>query len=114
MAATTACFSTFSSGYSPVAFSLTIGVDILSIEEIDISGTGDNNLVLDSFDVTGLSDTDTLTVNGDSLGGGDSIDAGSGWTDAGTVSIAGEAYSVYTQGLATLRVNDAIDQTNIT
>ena len=62
------------------------GEEISGFEQIDISGTGDNLLTLSAGDVEGLSDTDTLTVNGDSLGGGDSIDAGSGWTDTGTVT----------------------------
>ena len=49
-------------------------------------------------DVLDMSDTDILTVDGDT---GDSIDAGTGWTDGG---IAG-AYHVYTQGLATLNLD---------
>ena len=49
-------------------------------------------------DVLDISDTDILTVDGDA---GDSIAAGTGWTDGG---IAG-GYHTYTQGLATLLVD---------
>ena len=45
-----------------------------------------------------MSDTNTLTVDGDAS---DSIDAGTGWTDGGIVG----AYHVYTQGAATLNVD---------
>ncbi len=45
-----------------------------------------------------LSDTDILTVLGDA---GDSIDAGTGWTDGGIVG----GFHVYTQGLATLNLD---------
>jgi len=95
--------------------SVIIGEDIIGFEEIDITGTGDNTLKLTADDVIDLSDTDTLTVDGDA---GDSIDAGAGWTDTGNNTvIGGEAYSVYTQGTtqgtATLVVNDAIDQSGV-
>ena len=77
-------------------------------------GTGDNTLKLTADTLVGLSDTDTLTINGDA---GDSINAGAGWTDTGTTVIGGEAYSIYTQvttqGPATLVVNDAIDQSGV-
>ncbi len=46
----------------------------------------------------GISDTDILTVLGDA---GDSIDAGTGWTDGGIVG----GFHVYTQGLATLNLD---------
>ena len=69
------------------------------IEVIDFaSDTGANILTLTAADVIGMSDTDILTVDGDS---GDSVQAGTGWTDGG---IAGD-YHTYTQGLATLLVD---------
>ncbi len=55
-------------------------------------------MTLTAQDVLDMSDTNTLTVDGDA---GDSIAAGSGWTDGGVV----EAYHVYTQGEATLNVH---------
>jgi Ca2+-binding RTX toxin-like protein len=72
---------------------------IVGIEEIDLEAdTGANTLTLIVQDVLDISDTDVLTVLGDS---GDSVDAGTGWTDGG---IAG-GFHVYTQGLATLNLD---------
>ena len=93
--------------------SLVIGEDLIGLEEISLSSGGSNTLTLGASDVIDLSDTDTLTVHGDSLGGPDSIDAGGGWTEVAPTTIGGEAYSVYTQGAATLQVNDAIDQSGV-
>jgi Ca2+-binding RTX toxin-like protein len=60
------------------------------IEKIDLTGTGDNSLVLNVNDVLNLSDTsDRLTVEGNA---GDSVSAGSGWTQ-GT---ADGGYDTYT------------------
>ena len=72
---------------------------IVGIEEIDLEAdTGANALTLAAQDVLDISDTDVLTVLGDS---GDSVDAGTGWTDGG---ISG-GFHVYTQGLATLNID---------
>ncbi len=72
---------------------------IQGIEQIDLEAdAGANNLTLTMSDVLNMSDTDILTVDGDT---GDSINAGTGWTDGG---VAG-GYHVYTQGLATLNVD---------
>ena len=72
---------------------------ITGIENVDLAtDAGANVLTLVAQDVLDMSDTDTLTVDGDA---GDSIDAGSGWTDGGVVG----AYHVYTQGAATLNVD---------
>ena len=64
---------------------------------------GANTLTLNIQDVLDISDTDTLTVLGDTM---DSLDAGTGWTDAG-LDVNGN--QVYTQnagaGLATLVVD---------
>jgi Ca2+-binding RTX toxin-like protein len=79
------------------------GGTIAGLEVIDLeTDTGANAITLTVSDVLGMSDTDVLTIDGDS---GDSIDAGTGWTDAG---VSGD-YHVYTQGLATLNVD--IDMT---
>ena len=66
------------------------------IDEIDLqSDAGANVVTLTANDVMTASDDATLTIVGD---GGDSVAAGSGWTDGGIVS----GFHVYTQGGATL------------
>ena len=62
------------------------------------SDAGANILTLSAADVIDMSGTNILTVDGDS---GDSVQAGTGWTDGG---IAG-GYHTYTQGLASLVVD---------
>ncbi len=75
------------------------GGTLASIENIDLSGDGtSNSAVLGVQDVLDMSSSDTVTIDGDV---GDSVDAGTGWTDAG---IAG-GFHVYTQGLATLNLD---------
>ncbi len=75
------------------------GGTLTSIENIELSGDGaGTSVVLDAQDVLDMSDTDTLTIAGDL---GDSVDAGSGWTDGGIVG----GIHVYTQGLATLNLD---------
>jgi len=59
------------------------------------SATHSHNVTLTANDVMTASDDATLTIVGD---GGDSVAAGSGWTDGGIVS----GFHVYTQGGATL------------
>ena len=72
---------------------------IAGIEQIDLEADiGANSLTLTMSDVLDMSDTDILTVDGDT---GDSIDAGTGWTDGGTAG----GYHTYTQGLATLNLD---------
>ena len=72
---------------------------ITSIEQVEMSGDGaGTRLTLDAQDVLDMSSTDILTISGDA---GDSLEAGSGWTDGGVVG----AFHVYTQGLATLAVD---------
>jgi hypothetical protein len=53
--------------------------------------TGTNQLTLRVQDVLDLSDTDVLTVLGDA---GDSVNAGTGWTQAGS---DGQGHDIYTQ-----------------
>ena len=55
-------------------------------------------VTLAAQDVLDMSDTDTVTITGDA---GDSLQAGTGWTDGG---ISG-GFHTYTQGLATLLVD---------
>ena len=70
------------------------GIEIFNLE----ADAGANSLTLTMSDVVNVSDTDVLTVDGDA---GDSIDAGTGWTDGGVDG----GYHIYTQGLATLNVD---------
>ena len=75
---------------------------IAGIEIIDLQAdTGANTVTLAAQGVLDMSDTDTVTITGDA---GDSVQAGSGWTDGG---IAG-GFHTYTQGLATLLVDTDI------
>jgi hypothetical protein len=69
------------------------------MERIDITGSGDNSLIMNKHDVLNMSDTtDTLYVLGNA---GDSVDAGSGWTLTG----ADGDYSIYGNNEATLYVD---------
>ena len=57
------------------------GGSITGLEKIDMeAGSGPNRLTLTAQDVLDLSDSDTLTVLGDTA---DNADVGAGWTDAG-------------------------------
>ena len=72
---------------------------ITGIEVIDLgSDAGANTVTLAAQDVLDMSDTNTVTLTGDA---GDSVQAGTGWTDGG---ISG-GFHTYTQGLATLLVD---------
>ena len=77
---------------------------ITGIEMIDLEAdTGTNSVTLTAQDVLDISDTDALTILGDTA---DSIDAGTGWTDGG---FDGSGNHIYTQmvgpSLATLLVD---------
>ena len=77
------------------------------IENIDLAtDIGANTLSLSAQDVLDLSDTDSISVTGDA---GDSVNAGTGWTDGG-FDLSGN--HVYTQivgsQLATLVVDPDI------
>ncbi len=71
------------------------GGSIDGIEQIDLEAdTGANTVTLSAQDVLDMSDTDTLTILGD---GGDSVEAGSGWTDGG---FDGNGNHIYTQDVS--------------
>jgi hypothetical protein len=78
------------------------------IEIVDLTGTGDNSLTLETLDLLNLSDsTNTLRVDGDS---GDSvISTGQGWVAGGTVDVGGTLYQSYTDGAATLLLHADVD-----
>jgi hypothetical protein len=78
---------------------------LTGFEQIDITGSGDNTLVLGTLqEVFNLSDTsNTLLVRRDR---GDVVDRGDGWTEIAPVTIDGDSYRVYEQGAATLLVQN--------
>ena len=65
---------------------------ITGIEKIDITGSGDNTVVMNPDDVQALStDSDTIIVQGDT---GDSVRlAGEGWEARGSELVAGITYN---------------------
>jgi hypothetical protein len=79
------------------------------IENIDLTGTGNNQLRISVRDILDLSDTSNrLVVKGDA---GDSVHVRDGvWTDQGSQVIAGQSYDVYTAAgvQATLLVDQAL------
>ncbi len=77
---------------------------LTSIENIELAGDGaGTSVTLDAQDVLDISSTDILTVSGDL---GDSIHAGSGWTDAGPNGSGSQVYTQMVAGnLATLVVD---------
>jgi Ca2+-binding RTX toxin-like protein len=79
------------------------GGTIAGIENIDLlTDVGANALNLTVNDVLAITDSNVLTVDGDAA---DSVDAGTGWSDAGIVA----GYQVYKQGDATLNVDTDIN-----
>lgn len=81
--------------------------NVKGIEEMDLTGTGNNTLTTDAARVL-LSDSGTLIVRGDV---GDSVNKGTGWSFAGTETISSALFKVYTQGLATLKLPFIADTT---
>ena len=73
------------------------------IETIDLTGSGDNTLMLTLLDLLSLSDTtDTFTVDGN---GGDRVSGlMDGWTDTGIVG----DYRIFTNSGTTLRVDRTV------
>ncbi len=75
---------------------------LLGIESIDITGSGNNTLLLSYREVLNISDeTNTLIVKRNI---GDIVDFGSGWTQLANQTIGGNVFNVFTQGLAKLFV----------
>lgn len=73
-----------------------------SLETIDLSGAGNHTLVLAVRDFRGLSEGYTIAIEGDA---GDTVTVD--LTDAFTASTEG-GYRVFTDGITTLRVSEAI------
>ncbi len=81
-----------------------------SIEQISLTGSGNNSLILNLKEVLNLSDdSNTLVVRCDA---GDIVTIGSGWTQQATETIGPDKFRVYTQGQATLKLQDAVPPTS--
>ena len=79
---------------------------LLDVEQIDITGSGNNMLTLNQREVLNLSSSsNTLTVIGNT---NDQLVAGSGWTRGADQS----GFKIFTQGAATLKVSDAVTVLN--
>ncbi|WP_234461617.1 beta strand repeat-containing protein [Stutzerimonas stutzeri] len=75
---------------------------LAGFEIIDITGGGNNSVVIDSAALLALSDSsDTLTIEGNT---GDAVYIVGSWVDGGTV----DNYQVYTKDGATLRVDTSV------
>jgi len=77
---------------------------ILGIEQIDITGSGANILRLDVQEVLNISDeSNTLIVRRDA---DDIVTDGGGWTREADETIGGDTFAVFTQGAATLKLQN--------
>ncbi len=89
---------------SGIVLDLTLIADnrIVDFEVIDITGIGENTLIVDPGEVLNLSThSNTLIVHRDE---DDVVDLGSGWTQGVDQPIGDEIFNVYTQGRATVLV----------
>ena len=81
---------------------------MLGIEQIDITGSGNNTLTLNQREVLNLSgESNTLIVRRNV---GDVVNIGSGWTQVADETIGPDTFNVYLQGAASLKV--AVDTPN--
>ena len=82
---------------------------MLGIEQIDLRSGGADTLTLTARDVLNLSDSsNTLLVQ---RGSYDTVNKGSGWTTQANEVMGGLTYNVFTQGNATLKVQEpTVDQ----
>ena len=75
---------------------------LLGIEQIDLTGSGNNTLTLDLAEVLNLSDeSNTLLVRRNT---GDTVDRGGGWTQEANEVSGLDTFEVFTQGQARLKV----------
>ncbi|MCA9141742.1 MAG: FG-GAP repeat protein [Planctomycetaceae bacterium] len=78
---------------------------ITGIEQIDITGTGNNTLVIGGVrEVLNLSDTSNRLIVRRDLG--DLVTIGTGWTEIAPVNFEGKPFRVYTQGAASLAIEN--------
>jgi len=77
---------------------------VIDIETIDLTGSGDNTLTVNSAEVLGISThSDTLIVRGNA---GDTVNIGSGWTQQADEVIGTDTFNVFTQGTATVKAQE--------
>ena len=82
---------------------------ISGVEEIDLTGSGDNTLTLTHREVLKLSpDSNTLVVRSNA---GDIVNIGSGWTSQAAEVIGPDRFRVYSEGQAILKLQDSIPPT---
>ncbi len=75
---------------------------LTGIEQLDITGNGNNTLILNQAEVLALSaESKTLVVRRNS---GDTVKIGTGWSASTFETIGGIVFEVFTQGGATLKV----------
>ena len=80
---------------------------VQGIEAIDLAGSGPNTLTLNLREVLNISDeSNTLLVTGDD---DDRVILDSGWTAAGSETIGGTTFDVFTRGAATLKIAQAVE-----
>ncbi|MEG3640982.1 cadherin-like domain-containing protein [Magnetococcus sp. PR-3] len=79
--------------------------DLVGVTTIDLTGTGDNTLILDAQDVIDLSPTDQVMVTG-ALG--DLVNAMGSWSNEGQEVVDSLTYTRYSSGAATLLVQDGV------
>jgi len=73
---------------------------ITGIEQIDLTGVGNNSLLLSVRDVLALSDTsNTLQITRND---GDTVDIGTGWTLTNVQVLNGRTFNTFRQGVATV------------
>ena len=111
--ADTLTFASSGQSLDLTAVTASSSLKIQNIENIDLTGTGNNSLVLNVGDVLDLSgSTNTLQVLGNA---GDSVTATGGWTPGANQVIGGQTYASYTNGsgptLATLLIDTDITRT---
>ncbi|HQZ66160.1 MAG TPA: Calx-beta domain-containing protein, partial [Planctomycetaceae bacterium] len=75
---------------------------LLGIEQIDLTGSGDNTLTLNQREVLNLSDeSNTLIVRRNI---GDTVNVGTDWTQGANEVIGPYTFEVFTQGTANLKI----------
>ncbi|HAC91585.1 MAG TPA: hypothetical protein DCF63_13295, partial [Planctomycetaceae bacterium] len=95
---------------SGLTFDLTAINDnrIVDIEQIDLTGSGNNTLTLNQREVLNLSSHSNALIVRRNLG--DTVNIGSGWTQQPIEIISAAVFAVYTQGSATLKILDPTPQ----
>lgn len=84
-------------------------LQVSGIEEVDLTGTGSNLLILTRLDLLNLSrESNQLLVDGNA---GDSVNLGAQWIRNGTELIGGQAYTVFVSGNAVVKVRQAVATT---